>query len=202
MLAQRETRVGQLLDRNRAQVVEPSDLTGGSRHFADVDERRSAPEVERLGQLRDGGCGITHADRVTREQHESFEALRVELVGLDPEHVSVRTGRQSGTRRARTPVELEDLTDTADMNAQRGRGAGGWVALPQLFDELFGRDRPVGPHRQECEQLPGLFAADLHGRSIVPHLDRSEDSQLHVGPHMQRSGNGTSAPARCPWAFT
>ena len=198
VLAERQARIGELLDGDGSQIVEAGDLGAGRDDVADVGERGPAPEVERLGQLRDGTCGIAADDRLAGEEHQPLEALGVELVGLHPEHVAVGSVRKAGTGRARAAVELEHLADPADVHAQRGRGARRRIALPELIDELLGRDRPVGPDREQREQLARLLAAYMQRRAVVPHLDRSEDSQLHPVPQLCPRGNRTSAPGQPP----
>ena len=57
-----------------------------------IDERITAPEVEGLGELRYRGIRIAVVVCLPSEKHQSLEALRVELVRFDAQHVTVRTG--------------------------------------------------------------------------------------------------------------
>jgi hypothetical protein len=202
VLAEREPSVGELFDGNRSQVVETGDLGAGGRGVADVGERRAAPQVERLGELRDRTRRIAAANRLAGQQHQPLEAFGVELVGLHPQHVAVGAIRKAGTGRARAAIELEHLADTADVHAQRGRCAGRRIALPQLVDELLGGHRPVGPDCEQREELARLFTAYVQRRAVVPHLDRSEDSQLHPVPQPCPGANLHGARGAVPMTFT
>ena len=176
VLPEREARVGEVLDGDGAEVVEPSDLGAGRGDVAHVPQRRTPPQIERLGQLRHRARRITGHDRLSGQDHEPLESLRVELIGLDAQHVAVRPGGQSGAGRVRVAIELEGLAEPADVHAQRGGGTRRRVALPELLHELFGADRAIWANREECKELAGFFAAHLHRRAVVTNLDRTEDS--------------------------
>lgn len=86
----------------QAQLLQPADLSGGERLGGDVDERRSAPEGERLARPSTG--------------HEPLEALRVEVVGAERELVPPPAGDDvvavPGLRERlaqRGDVELDEL---------------------------------------------------------------------------------------------
>ena len=87
-------------------------------------------------------------------QHEQpLEALHVELVGLDPQQVAVRAGRQPTARRVRVAVELEHLAQAPDVHTQRRRRARRRLAVPELFDQLLGEHRTVRAHGEQHEEL-------------------------------------------------
>ena len=191
VLTERETGIGEFLDCDGAQIVQPRDLSARYCNVLDVDQCVSAPQVEGLRELRYCSCGITGTDRLASEQSESFEVLRIELVGFDTQEVAARDRREARARAVRVASGFERLAEPADVHAQRSRRARRRAASPELVDQLLGCDRPVRPDRQEREQLSRLRATDLHGRAVVTQLDWPEDSQLQLRLPRRR-GHGTA----------
>ena len=140
---------------------------------------RSSASVE----ARDRGGGIAVRVGLAGEDEQPFEALDVELVGLDPQQVAVRTGRQATAGRGRIALELEHLAQPPDVDAQCGRRARRGLAVPQLLDQLFRRDRVV---RRAWRAGRAAGAAWPHGALPVTR---------RAGP---RSGRGFEAPQAPP----
>ena len=188
VLAEREAHLGELLDRDDPQLLEPRDLRARGAEVARVGQRRAAPQIERRGQQRNRGAGVAAAVDLPGQHDQPLEALDVELVGLHPQEVAVRTGGQPATRRARVAVELEHLTQPGDVDPQRGRRARRRFALPELVDQLFRGHRPVRAHREQHEELARLGAGQRHRRPVVTDLGRTEDSKLHWRPRASAAG--------------
>ena len=164
--------------------------------IAGVGQRSAAPQVERLGEPRHRGGRVAVRVALAGQHEQAFEALHVELVGLDPQEVAVRTGGQSSAGRIRVACELEHLAQAADVDAERGRGARRRLAVPELLDQLLRRHRTVRAHGEQHQQLARLGAAQRHGRSVVADLGRTEDSKLHRRPRRVLQPRPTVHPVR------
>jgi hypothetical protein len=95
MTPQREIRVDQILQRGEVQILEASGLDPCERLVAELRQRRSPPEGERTAE-QDGR--LSRID-VARFGDDPFEAMDIDLLRVDLEHVPgrpshERTGRQ------------------------------------------------------------------------------------------------------------
>ncbi len=199
VLTQGEPYLCEFLDRDDPELLEPGDLRTRSTEIARVGERRTAPQIERRRQQGNRGAGVTTIVDLPGQHDEPFEPLDVELVGLHPQQISVRTGRKAAARCTRVAVQLEHLAQARDVHAQCGCRAGRRFALPELVDQLLRRHRPVRSHREQDEELARFGTRQRDRRPVVTDLGRTENSKLHWRPRAlqpeptvhRRAGGGT-----------
>ena len=112
MATQREIRVDPGLERTQAQLLQPRRLGLRGRHIGQLDERRAAPERQRIGQLGGRRTGIAAPKRRHADGNAALELRHVGRLRRDLEHVP--TGH-----RAQRQVGPECLTDRPDVHLQR-----------------------------------------------------------------------------------
>ena len=72
-----------VLECDQTQLFQPRDLVLGERLVGEVGQRRSATELERLGQGLRGDRRVTAVERLAPLARQPFEAVDIDLVGLD-----------------------------------------------------------------------------------------------------------------------
>jgi hypothetical protein len=103
--------------------------------------------------------------------YEALEAVQIERVRLDPDDVAGRSGRQH--------VLGERLTKARDVDPQRVGSALGRVLPPELVDQPVGGNDLVGVQEKQSEKSAQLAPAEGDPAAFVPHLERSQDPELH-----------------------
>ena len=98
--------------------------------------------------------------------------MEIELVGLDPDDVAGRSGRQHVLRKR--------LAKSRDVDPQRGGGALGRVLAPELVDQPVSGNDLVGVEEEHGEKRTRLAPAQGNLAAFVPHLERSQDPELHL----------------------
>src|SRR4029077_962417 len=163
VVAERELEVDTSLDARKPELVEAIDLVPREVVVREVVRRGTAPERERLAQLR--GC------RGTLERpgfgEELLESVRVEVFRRDLQPVT-GSDRLHGFR-------PELLAQARYVSLQRlGRGLGR-LAVPQLVDEPVAGHRLAGVQQHDREQLSLLPAAQLDRGVAFADLERPEN---------------------------
>ena len=152
--AQREVGLDALLDDDGAQLLEPGDLRLRERLVDEVGERRAAPERERLAQRDLGGGRVARLERGPPLLRERDEAVHVDALGLELEHVARRARRDDGAERL---AELRDV----DLDGVRGRL--GRIAGPERLDEPVDGDDASRLEREHGEERARLLPAERDG---------------------------------------
>nr|BFF03905.1 hypothetical protein GCM10020241_55800 [Streptoalloteichus tenebrarius] len=88
VVAQREPRLGLLLQRDQPQLLQPPDHRGEQRAVGEVGERRAPPQRERLGQQVGPRPRVLARPRLGRQGREP---LRVHGLGVDAQQVAGRS---------------------------------------------------------------------------------------------------------------
>ncbi len=112
--------------------------------------------------------------------------MEIELVGLDPDDVAGRSGRQHVLRKR--------LAKSRDVDPQRGGGVLGRVLAPELVDQPVSGNDLVGVEEEHGEKRTRLRPAQGNLARLVPHLERSQDPELHLLPPGGRDANSCCAP--------
>ena len=167
--AERELRLDPLLDGLDAQLLEPGALGGGKGLVRELGQRRAAPELERLAERRGRGGGVTVGERRASLREEPLEAQRVDLAGVDLEHVAGRTSRQRG----RAPGRGERLAQLRDPHAQRSAAARRRLAAPDLLEQAVLGDDLACAEQQAGEQRPLSRPTERQPVSPVVYLQWS-----------------------------
>ena len=111
--------------------------------------------------------------RSNRAAYSSSAVGRPVAGGLEPKPRSV----PAPSRHRRRP---------GDVGPQSGEGIGGRVVAPHGGDQPVDRDHGVPMQQQHGQQGTRLGAADRDGNAAGRDLERSQDPELHRGPHSGR----------------
>ena len=105
---------------------------------------------------------------------ETLEPPRVEVVGVEPKAVAGRHGLdRSGAERA---SELRDEVLERLRSGRRRRAA------PELLDQTIRGDDLARVQGEKREQRALSPCAELDDATVVRHLERTEDANLHASP--------------------
>ncbi len=166
--AEREIGLDPLLDDDGPQFLEPRDLRLRERLVDEVGEGWPTPERERLAERGLRGLGVVSLQRAPALLGEAREAMDVDVIRGELEHVPRRTGRDHG------PERLAELRDV-DLDGVRSRV--GRVAGPERVDEAVGGDDAPEVEREHAEERSRLGAPETGGNAIALRLDRAEEAQ-------------------------
>ena len=169
---EREVGVDPELDCCQPDLLEPGDRRLGEALVGEVRERRAPPQRQRVAQpLRRVGRQAA-SEQAPPLVHQALEAVEIELVGLDPDDVAGRSGRQHVLRKR--------LAKSRDVDPQRGGGVLGRVLAPELVDQPVSGNDLVGVEEEHGEKRTRLGPAEGDLAAFVPHLERSQDPELHL----------------------
>ncbi len=84
--------VDALHQRQQPQLLQATGLRGDELHPRQVGQGRSAPQGQRLAQAHRARGRIPGGDGLPALVEQALEPRRVELIGLDAEHVAARRG--------------------------------------------------------------------------------------------------------------
>ena len=168
--AERQVRIDSLLEGDEPKLVQPPSLVGDHATVANVRERRALPECERGSQAIRREPGRAPRACVAPFAVEPFEPPRVDLLGLDVEHV------------ARRPCEHRVLTERRaqprNVDPEGAFRAARGLALPELVDQPVARDRPPWLDEEQGEE-PSLPPATERDRLPGAHgFHWPEDPEL------------------------
>ena len=166
--AEQELGVEPILERDDAQLIEPRGFEPGELLLVEVCERRTVPQRERLVEQRNPLRRV----RLSRIAEQAFEAICIDVFGFDREPVA------GGLRD--DEVAAEQLAERMDGVLERaGRGRGRSLA-PEVGDEPVGGNDLSCPQCQRGEERPLLAAGESDDPVAVPHLERPEETYLHL----------------------
>ena len=174
-----EVGVDPVLHRGDPQLGEPGDLGLGERVVGELLVGVPAPERERLAQdeRRRGRVGIRQPAPLV---HQRLETHRVDVVGLDHQHVAGRARDQDRSVGALRSIGFEQTAQPRDDDPQRVLTIQAGV-VPQLVDDPVGRHDTVGLAEQQRQQ--GAPPAAEVERFALP-----DDADLSQHPVFQLSG--------------
>ena len=157
---EREVGVDPELDRCQPDLLEPGDRRLGEALVGEVRERRAPPQRQRVAQpLRRVGRQAA-GEQAPPLVHQPLESVEIELVGLDPDDVAGRSGRQHVLRKR--------LAKSRDVDPQRGGGALGRVLAPELVDQPVSGNDLVGVEEEHGEKRTRLAARPGKPRRLRP----------------------------------
>jgi hypothetical protein len=90
---------------------------------------------------------------------------------VNVEHIPGRTPRDS--------TVTEGLSDSRDVVVEGVVGSGRLTLAPDALDQAVAGDRFVRVQEEDREQRPLLRAPERQLMAVVPHLDGTENSELH-----------------------
>ncbi len=87
MCAQRQIRLGPILDGGQPQLVQPGRLGG---HTGGIGQRRATPQLQRLAQHRRRAGPVAAAESAAPGLGEPLKPVRVDVVGIHSQAVAGR----------------------------------------------------------------------------------------------------------------
>src|ERR671923_201963 len=166
--ARLEVGVDPLLEDGQPELLQAADLGLREGLERELAERRSAPEGERLAELRRPLVGRGRL----RLGGQGLRPGRIEPARVDTEQVSGRLRHEN--------VRPEQLPQLGDEVLKGGRSRLRRVLTPERVDQAVGRDGAAGIDEEEREQGPLLRPAERQRFAVRAHLDRPEDAELEL----------------------
>jgi hypothetical protein len=172
---EREVRFGPLLDRGETKLLQPDTLlleklpsamsaSGGPRQSESASRSRAAATV-----------GSPAAKRLSPLVAQSFEAVEVDFVWVDPQAVSGRLGEQAMVR---SRGGCEPATQARDVDLDHLRRTLGGPVVPEQVGQPVGRDALVSAQQQKCQER-SLFARRHGKRPPVAHdFERTQNPKF------------------------
>ncbi len=170
--AEREHGLRTVLDRGQAQLIEPGRLGKQRPLLAEVGERGTTPERERLVEGADRGLRFD-GEEASRVAEQRLEVKGVHLRRVRAEHVAGAAALDA--------LGAEGLAKVRRVALERVAGRLGRLLAPHLVDQDLGRDEVVRAQEQVGEDRPLLRAAERDRAVPLGDLQRPEDAELH-GP--------------------
>jgi hypothetical protein len=176
MGTERQPRLVQQIGGVQAQILEPADLRLGEALVADIGERRTVPQCQRIEDqgLRRGGVTL---EPVLRLVDEVLEANGVDRIGLDPQLVAGRPGDDApALGRSERLAELRDVQLDGVLRRPRR------PISPNVLDEPVDRHRLVRVEHEIEQHRTLLGRAQVDGLAVDHDFERSEDAEFHHPP--------------------
>jgi hypothetical protein len=170
MAAKSEVSVDAVLDHTSPHLFQPCDLPLREVLLPHIGQGRTAPERQRLTEVR--RCPVRRAilERATALRGEALETANIDVLLCGTQHVGAWTGEH---HRA-TCRRLQCLPEPRHINLQGVLRTCGRVFPPQAVDEHIARHCHVCAEDKDCEQRSLLLAADIQGMAIEADLSRPE----------------------------
>ncbi len=188
--------LGPLLPGRQPQLLQPGHLrlyVQGGR--LEVGQYGPAPQSQSGVQQLRGPVVVPGGRPLAGLGDEPLEPCGVQLVRRGREPVAGGLEPQPGGVAGAT----QHRPQPGDVGPQSGEGIGGRVVAPHGGDQPVDRDHGVPMQQQHGQQGTRLGAADRDGSPAGRDLERSQDPELHRGPHSGRR-LGTAATRLQPAA--
>ena len=169
MPAELELGLEQLLPGGGPKLFETGDLDMRERLVREVGERCAAPQPKGFAQKASALLGFPAFCGLG---HESLEAIEVDPVGVDVEHVS-GCARAYGVSSQCLAQLGHEVLEGADRRL--------WgFAGPELVDEPVGRYDLSGTEHQQSQEGALLSPVQLERAPLHEYLERPEDAELDL----------------------
>ena len=197
MGAQRQLCLDQLLQGGDPHVVKTGDLALREGLVRQLRQRRAAPQGQRPFERRNGTLGTAAGQLAPPLGHEPLEAVRIELLGIEPQLVAAPARHDHPLRSVAGPGG-ERLTQAGDMHLHGLGGVGGWTLAPELIDQPVRAERLVEVQQQQRQQRPLLAAPERDRAALDEDLERTENAEVHASGHASRLNPTYSSPGPAP----
>jgi hypothetical protein len=170
MTAEREVSIDPVLDHTSPHLLQPRDLPLREPLLAHIGQGRTAPERQRLTEVRRSPVRRAILERATALRGQALKTADVDAFLCGTQHVAAWTGehhRAPGRR-------LQCLPEPRDVNLQGVLRPRGRMFPPQPIDEHIARHRHVRAEEKDHKQRSLLWAADIQGIAIEADLGRPE----------------------------
>ena len=130
-----------VFERDQTQFLEPRDLVLGEGLVGEVGQRRSATELERLGQGLGGDRRVAAVELLSPLGRQALEPVDIDLLGLDLEHVAATAGDERAV--AQRLAQAGDVhLHCLDRRLRR-------PLAPELVGDPVGRDDLAAMEQQD-----------------------------------------------------
>ena len=173
--------------RHQPQLIQPGGLCSCEGCVGELDQRRTAPQAQRLVQDLARRAWPVRGDAGCVGQ-QPLEPTCVDLLGLDRKQIAGRPGDQHVASGGACRV-LQRMTQPGHAGPQALHRCGRRPVAPQHVDQPVGGDHRPGMDQQHRKEPSLQRAADGKGVTVVLHAERSEDpEQGHQAKVSQRQG--------------
>ena len=153
------------------QLLEPVRFRDRERLEPQVGESGSPPECQRGPEVARGLPCVAGGEVLATQRKQPLEAIEVQLVGHDLEHVAGRPPRYA--------TVSERLAQPRDVVVERV-GGGRWRALsPDAVDQPVARDGGVRVQQQDREERALLGPAQRQVLTVSLDRERPEYREVH-----------------------
>jgi hypothetical protein len=182
------------LERDQPLLLERCDRALRERRERQVGERRAAPQRERVLEELERPPGMVGGQLTAPLVEQSLEAVRVEVLGAEPQLIAVAAGGQH--------VLGELLAQPRHVHLERLQRVRGRALAPQLVDQPLVRERLVRVQEQHCEDGAALAPAERNGLGPLEGLQRAENPDIHASRGTRPHRNVTAQLPLCRRAET
>ena len=190
MPAEREVGLDPLFERGEPGVLEPRAGVSGERLGMELDERRAAPQLDRLVEPLRRSLPIAGAEQLAALSHEQLEAVEVELPIFDSQRVARRFRQQ--------PIGPKSLAQLRDIALKRLRRGFRRLLAPEVVDQPVDGDHAVSVQQQDREQRARLCRRQRDRLSVDESFDRPEEAKFQQQSDDRRSFGAPAEPLY-PW---
>ena len=159
-----------VLDDTDPQLLQPSDLDLRELLVADIGQGRTAPQCQRLAQVRRRPAGRVRHQRATALAGKALETAHIDALPGGSQNVCAGPGQHNLSVGCR----LQCLPEPGDVHVQRVLRARGRMLPPQPVKQGIAGHRLVRAEKENYKQRPLLLAADIEDMAVNANLNRPE----------------------------
>ena len=179
--AEGEVGLDPLLERVQTELLEPCDLALDELLVTEIGERRAAPEPERVAQAGGRQRSVAIRERAPPVGEQALEAQRIELIGLEAEHIPRRPCDEQ------VAIPVQRLAELRHAHAHGRLPAQGLLRAPELVEQALFRHDLVRPQEERGQEGALLRTGQRDAAVAVEHFEWAEDLELHRAFCLERT---------------
>ena len=177
-LAKRQVSLDPGLEGGEPQVFQAHGLRLNERVVGQVSEHLAPPQIQRLAQ-RPGTLRVpARFQRSPPGDERVLEPRRIQVLAIHAEQVATAPGHQHAPGSAPEPARLKRAAQVEHVGLQGGDPPIGRVTAPDLLGQPVHRYGPVRLQQQQRQHRPLPRAAQRHGTTGPPNLQRPQNAEL------------------------
>jgi len=173
VLAEPQLGIDSRLERSKAQLLQPPDLSQRELLVRDVRQRPAAPHPERLAQDLPRALRVTGLQRAAPLLGARLEDIGIDVARRDLEQVAPSDGPQHGT--TIDEVSVERSAQSHDRHLQALERPLRPEVSPQRVDQLVAGHRAIGVEQQQRQERNLTRSPDRDPALTVTEPNRAED---------------------------
>jgi hypothetical protein len=160
-------------ERGEVRLVDPRDLWPRELDVAQLVERISTPQGERLAEQRAAGHDVAVSDHASSTGAELLESVEIHREWIDAQRVAISTPLND--------VGTEQPAKIRHVPLQCVGRAGGWRVAPHIVHEAVDRHRRSASQGERGEQRLQANAANRDRDTVITDgLQRAHQANLHT----------------------